>query len=617
MEDKFPTYRLGISLLALALVFLGLQSLDLMPNVSAQVNVSSRAALVALSHIPSETSATSDTHFITGWNTILNQPGVYQLYLDISGTSGPAITIVSDDVTVLGNGHSITGDGMFDYTPMSVDHETGIQLGAHSNVTISGVDFQNLDFGVDAFIPPLATVNNIQIDNSAFSNSDYYAIRWQNYGTAANVDHFSDTVVGSSSGGVYWHNDDTGQASNVTFGYNYLSNNGIFDIEWSGQGLANSVIVSDNTFASGNSGFELYNDGSAYDILVDGNSFYDYSHPVSVYNEDSADTIGGLKVQNNTIDNSGAGVYVANWAGLGNVQVSGNYFGDCFRSYIPGVPLGNINLFGGGKGIIIQGNTIYNSTDMAGIRFAGNMASEQPRPFYDIEIRDNWIGGLDGDDSTGSAPGIHFFNYSGDAVADDVGLKIRDNSFVTNSGPGISYTVSYPAISPTSIDGRMNWWGDPAGPSGPSGDGVSAGVIFDPWTTTAPTATVSVSGTTWSVVGAGGDLPYTIVVDNDGGAPAFELVVVSTPMSATVKSYSGSPLVAGDIVTWTLPALGPMSSVTFTLTVEVSPTLTVGEVIANTIQIRANGGLISDSISVETTITEWKKVYLPLVLRNH
>jgi hypothetical protein len=88
-------------------------------------------------------------------------------------------------------------------------------------------------------------------------------------------------------------------------------------------------------------------------------------------------------------------------------------------------------------------------------------------------------------------------------------------------------------------------------------------------------------------------------------------------MSATVKSYSGSPLVAGDIVTWTLPALGPMSSVTFTLTVEVSPTLTVGEVIANTIQIRANGGLISDSISVETTITEWKKVYLPLVLRNH
>jgi uncharacterized repeat protein (TIGR01451 family) len=204
-----------------------------------------------------------------------------------------------------------------------------------------------------------------------------------------------------------------------------------------------------------------------------------------------------------------------------------------------------------------------------------------------------------------------------DRMGSGVGLKIRDNSFINNSGPGISHTVFFPPFSPTSIDGRGNWWGDPAGPNGPSGDGVSAGVVTAPWITTEPTAVVSVTKrANWSGMEAGGELIYTIVVENDGLAPAWNLFVVDTPMSATVKSASGTPVISGNVVTWTFPALGSATSFTYTLTATIDPLLSNGDVITNTVQVSTDGG-INESASFATTIMPLKRIYLPLVLRNY
>lgn len=553
MEGKVSTYRLGVSLLALFLVFLGLQSLDLMPGVSAQVNVSSRAALAAVPQTSGDASAPSDTQLITGWNTTLHQPGIYQLQGDISGTSGPGITIGADGITLLGDGHSISGDGTLD--PFDVDRETGLILGEHSNIAVSGIEFSNLDWGIRGDTSSMTSVSNIDIGNNNFTNNDYYAIQWNNSGTVQDVSVYADSITGNKSGGLYWHSEASGVASNIVFDDNYLFENGTFDFEWSGYGNAQSVIVSDNTFASGNRGFEFYNDGIAHDIFVTGNTFFDYQRPVRIYNEDAADTLNrtavanntfasvdyesifvmnqawmgqvsvlnnaftdcasgfvlynetdadtlnGLDLNNNTFSNTGRGVYVGNYSGMGDVQVVGNFFDACMRppSYSSSVPLGHINFYGGGEGFLISSNTILNGQDLAGIRFAGSGSSSTPRPFYDVEISFNKIEGLTGSDGTGSAPGMHFFNYSGDTTGSDlgvwdpgemsagVGLQIRDNSLITNSGPGISHTVTISASNPTNIDGRMNWWGDPAGPNGPSGDGVSTGVVFSPYSTAAPT----------------------------------------------------------------------------------------------------------------------------------
>jgi hypothetical protein len=36
-------------------------------------------------------------------------------------------------------------------------------------------------------------------------------------------------------------------------------------------------------------------------------------------------------------------------------------------------------------------------------------------------------------------------------------------------------------VTPDTVDARDNWWGDPAGPLGPGGDGVAGNVVYEPW----------------------------------------------------------------------------------------------------------------------------------------
>jgi hypothetical protein len=67
--------------------------------------------------------------------------------------------------------------------------------------------------------------------------------------------------------------------------------------------------------------------------------------------------------------------------------------------------------------------------------------------------------------------------YSGHVTIS--GCNIRDNAGkgVRNKPPDAWSTPISPA------DARDNWWGDPAGPHGPAGDGVDGEVLFEPWRT--------------------------------------------------------------------------------------------------------------------------------------
>jgi hypothetical protein len=59
---------------------------------------------------------------------------------------------------------------------------------------------------------------------------------------------------------------------------------------------------------------------------------------------------------------------------------------------------------------------------------------------------------------------------AGVRVADGAGLRIRDCNLMGNAGPGVRNETEH------LVDARRNWWGDPAGPDGPEGDGVEGPV---------------------------------------------------------------------------------------------------------------------------------------------
>jgi hypothetical protein len=68
--------------------------------------------------------------------------------------------------------------------------------------------------------------------------------------------------------------------------------------------------------------------------------------------------------------------------------------------------------------------------------------------------------------SDGSAEGV--------IVSDAQDVSIRGCNFLRNEGPGV-LNGSF-----TTVDATLNWWGDPAGPNGPNGDGVSGSVTVMP-----------------------------------------------------------------------------------------------------------------------------------------
>jgi parallel beta-helix repeat protein len=181
---------------------------------------------------------------------------------------------------------------------------------------------------------------------------------------------------------------------------------------------------------------------------------------------DTATYAGGIQVNTNdlTLDLNG------NTVGSGSPWLTVN--ADDVTVVGPGTIDGG---GGGGAGILVQGgadNFILDSTEVTGwatgIELAGDVES--------FKIVSNWI---------------HSNTEHGLLVDADVDLTgvvtIEGNLFKVNGGNGIQHNGTvYQDGLPFPLPAEYNSWGDPAGPSGPLGDGVGSlhpdAVDFDPWT---------------------------------------------------------------------------------------------------------------------------------------
>jgi hypothetical protein len=77
---------------------------------------------------------------------------------------------------------------------------------------------------------------------------------------------------------------------------------------------------------------------------------------------------------------------------------------------------------------------------------------------------------IEGCEVTGSA-------MAGIRVTSSGGVRISQCNIHDHQGIGLVN------LSDAPVDARNNWWGDPAGPHGPDGAGVSGNVLYEPWLT--------------------------------------------------------------------------------------------------------------------------------------
>jgi hypothetical protein len=78
--------------------------------------------------------------------------------------------------------------------------------------------------------------------------------------------------------------------------------------------------------------------------------------------------------------------------------------------------------------------------------------------------------------AAGQVSNCEVVESGGDGVqVRSAGVRITNCNIVGNAGVGVHNFHAEP------VDARGNWWGDPAGPFGPNGTGVSGNVLYEPW----------------------------------------------------------------------------------------------------------------------------------------
>ena len=93
------------------------------------------------------------------------------------------------------------------------------------------------------------------------------------------------------------------------------------------------------------------------------------------------------------------------------------------------------------------------------------MGTSVSNPANAIEISGHNIRLLHCDVTDNQAHGI--------VIKSGTNIQIHDCNIERNGGVGVSNpTTAY------AVDATRNWWGDPAGPFGPAGDGVSGAVLW-------------------------------------------------------------------------------------------------------------------------------------------
>jgi len=185
-----------------------------------------------------------------------------------------------------------------------------------------------------------------------------------------------------------------------------------------------------------------------YHTLVKGNEvkFYVYNG-IKIYNS----PMYNCTIEDNLID---GGYYSSGQIGV-QVHMCGDSFITIRNNTIIDNEYGGIAIFSSNY-ITIMGNSIENS-----------------QRYYGVAIHESGHVCVIGNLMTGNSKGIWLTHSSEDIVT-------VYNDIVDNTEYGAF------ADDQSNLDARLNWWGDPTGPSGVgpgNGDPVSSNVIYEPWLT--------------------------------------------------------------------------------------------------------------------------------------
>jgi hypothetical protein len=463
---------LEICLLAGALGFAALQVMDWAPAPRAQATVSSTAGIAL-----GRWEATADTTDIIDYGNTLDGPGYYRLRRNLTGTKGPALFIPDGQgIEILGNGYAIVGDGVADTEYL--DRESGIYVYDPRGLVIRDLTIKKTDIGIQ--ILNTGKSRGMEVAGCSFESGPT-GIAMLNKGTMNGTVIRGNTFTAMEK-----------YAVDIFNYYRYRPEDPIPDME--------TTSVIGNVFRAGGampySAVDFLNFGRLAHTVVSGNVIEGYQEGGVVLHHVSNETMQGFQVSDNTFRGNGKSVYLANNEDgvFRQVGINDNTFTDNVNRYeIYEFPGGNINLYGGGEDISVWNNRITGGEDLAGIRVAGGGTGYTPHPYRNLRIERNTIQGMTGNDSTdNAASGIHFYNMSDTGPVGTASRSsswaaplVRHNAFIGNAGPGIRYTKGTKNPLPA-IDATDNYWGDPAGPAGPQGDGTQGDVVATQWLTAPP-----------------------------------------------------------------------------------------------------------------------------------
>jgi len=330
----------------------------------------------------------------------------YVLTTDISGISGDCFTITADNITLDGNGNSITGD----LTGI------GVSLSGRTGVTIKNLTIESFSTGIN-----LSSSSSNTISGNTVSSNKLDGIRLF---SSNDITISGNTVSNNNNSGILLQPSNGSTISSNTISDNNLlgilsfssNNNNISSNTISGNGFGMQLIasssntISSNTISDNGGGIGIF--ASSDNTTISGNTVSGSSLGITISSSNS-NTISGNTVSNNS--NSGISLQDSNGSTISNNDVSNSNNG--------------IELFSSSD-MTISDNTVSNNNNK-GIEFF----SSSDNTISDNTVSNNNNGGISlSDSNSNTISGNTVSNNSGGiSLNESNNNQVFNNNFIDNT----------------------------------------------------------------------------------------------------------------------------------------------------------------------------------------
>lgn len=343
---------------------------------------------------------------------------------------------------------------------------------------------------VDKFLSIYGQGIGVTTISAAASGQPTTTITYSGADTLSISDLTASGATGVGSSGILISG--TGSVGNIEL-TNVGSTGNYYGVDVKADGAGNSVSgvkfnglkISDSTAY----GLQIYtaNGGAISNLDLDGATISDSGVcGVAVLNNDKG-TINGLSLDGATISGSGeVGVAVGNLGTIGDMSLNGAKISDSGKGgvYVENYgTMGDMSLDGATISSCVEGVSVknYGTGTMGDMSLDGATISGAIWNGVEVENNGGTIGDLTMNKGSITGSGIYGLYLKNTGTIGTV--AINNVNIYGNTNGGINCIG-------TSIDATKNWWGSDSGPYhstlNPSGTGnsVSDGVTFNPWSTT-------------------------------------------------------------------------------------------------------------------------------------